>query len=57
MLEDENTTQASKELLKEVYNSITEEDWTGVDAAEEWLQENYEPDEPEDDGPDDADSD
>ncbi len=57
VLEDENTTQASKELLKEVYNSITEEDWTGVDAAEEWLQENYEPDEPEDDGPDDADSD
>lgn len=57
VLEDENTTQASKDLLKEVYNTITEEDWTGVDAAEEWLQENYEPDEPEDDGPDDADGD
>lgn len=26
---------------KEVYNSITGEDWKDVDAAEAWLQENY----------------
>lgn len=29
------------EAAKEVYNSITGEDWKDVDAAEEWLQENY----------------
>ena len=28
---------------KEAYNSITGEDWSGVDAAEAWLQENYTP--------------
>ena len=56
VLEDESITQASKDMLKEVYNSITEEEWTSVDAAEEWLQENYEPDDDADDA-DDADDD
>jgi len=27
--------------VKEVYDNITGEKWSGVDAAEEWLQENY----------------
>ena len=53
VFEDDTVTQEAKDLLKEVYNSITEEDWSGVDAAEEWLQENYEPDDDDDD--DDAD--
>lgn len=33
-----------REALKDVYDSITGEDWNGVDAAENWLQENYTPD-------------
>ena len=36
-------SQTAKDVSKEVYNSITDEDWSGVDAAENWLQENYEP--------------
>ena len=48
---------ASADAAKEVYNSITGEDWSDVDAAEEWLQENYEPDDDDesddDDEPDD----
>ena len=35
-------SQTAKDVSKEVYNSITDEDWSGVDAAENWLQENYE---------------
>ena len=38
---------------KEAYNSITDSDWTGIDAAEAWLQENYEPDDDDDDDDDD----
>lgn len=40
---------ASAEAAKEVYNSITGEDWSDVDAAESWLQDNYEPDDDDDD--------
>ena len=31
------------------YNSITDSDWSGVDAAEDGLQKNYEPDDDDDD--------
>ena len=34
-------SQTAKDVSKEVYNSITDEDWSGVDAAENWLQENW----------------
>jgi hypothetical protein len=43
------------EALREVYDSITGEEWTGVDAAEEWLQKNYTP--PDDDDDDKSDDD
>ena len=33
---------AAVDAAKEAYNSITGDDWAGVDAAEEWLQEHYE---------------
>jgi hypothetical protein len=32
---------------KEEYESLTGEPWSGIDAAEVWLDENYEPEEPE----------
>ena len=41
---------AAEEALRDVYDSITGEKWTGVDAAEEWLQKNYTP--PDDDDAD-----
>lgn len=31
------------EMAKETYNTLTGDDWFDVDAAEEWLQQNYEP--------------
>ena len=34
---------AAAEVAKEVYESITCDEWTGPEAAEAWLQENYEP--------------
>ena len=34
---------AAVRAAKEVYNSITGDDWKDVDAAEAWLQENYMP--------------
>lgn len=40
----------AEEALREAYDSITGEKWTGVDAAEEWLQKNYTP--PDDDDAD-----
>ena len=43
----EGGNDAATEALREVYDSITGEEWTGVDAAENWLQKNYTP--PEDD--------
>ena len=43
------------EVAKETYNTITGEDWSDIDAAEEWLQENYDPDEDDDDDEDDED--
>lgn len=33
------------DVAKEEYESLTGEAWTGIDTAEAWLQENYEPDE------------
>ena len=38
---------------KEAYESETGEEWTGIEAADQWLQENYDP--PEEDEPDEAD--
>lgn len=54
-------SKAQREAVMEAYESTTGEPWTGEDAAEKWLQENYEPppkvpedeDEPEEE-PDDA---
>ena len=39
ILDDKNEEAIS--AAKEVYNSITGEEWSGVDAAEAWLQKNY----------------
>ena len=35
---------AASAAVREVYDRITGEKWSGVDAAEAWLQENYTPD-------------
>ena len=51
----EGGNDAATEALREVYDSITGEEWTGVDAAEEWLQKNYTP--PDDDDDDKSDDD
>lgn len=40
---------AGVRIAKEEYETLTGEEWTGVDAAEAWLQENYEPPEGESD--------
>lgn len=40
-------TSAQVAAAKEAYESETGEEWQGVDAAEQWLRENYEPPEPE----------
>lgn len=40
---------SAAEALRDVYDSITGEKWTGIDAAEKWLQENYTPPDKEDD--------
>ena len=39
----EETAAAAREL----YESYTSEEWSGIDAAENWLKENYEPEERE----------
>ena len=49
VIEDGGNSAAVK-AAKETYNTITGEDWSNIDKAEAWLQENYEP---EDDGGDD----
>lgn len=51
----EGGNDAATEALREVYDSITGEEWTGVDAAEDWLQKNYTPPEDDDDDKDDDD--
>ena len=51
VIEDGGNSAAVK-AAKETYNTITGEDWSNIDKAEAWLQENYEPD---DDGGDDGD--
>ena len=47
VIEDGGNPAAVK-AAKETYNTITGEDWSNVDKAEAWLQENYEPDEDDD---------
>lgn len=37
------------EAAKESYERYTGEEWSGIEAAEKWLQENYEPTPPDDD--------
>lgn len=39
--------KAQRDAVKEAYESTTGEPWTGEEAAEKWLQENYEPVPPE----------
>jgi len=63
----EGTTKAQKSV-KEVYETITDEKWAGIDDAEAWLQANYEdlqddgvdggygPDGPDSDGADKGDN-
>ena len=46
----DSLNSAAVKAAKETYNTITGEDWSNIDKAEAWLQENYEP---EDDGGDD----
>lgn len=43
----EGDSSPAAEAAREAYETITGEKWSGVDAAEKWLQENYKP--PEDD--------
>ena len=43
----EGDNKAAVDAARETYESITGEKWAGVDAAEQWLQENYTP--PDDD--------
>lgn len=47
---EEGGNDAAAKAAKETYNTITGEDWSNIDKAEDWLQKNYEPD---DDGGDD----
>jgi hypothetical protein len=35
---------AAADAMRDVYDSITGDEWRDIDAAESWLQENYEPD-------------
>ena len=51
----EGGNDAATEALREVYDSITGEEWTGVDAAEDWLQKNYTPPDDDDEDKDDDD--
>lgn len=41
----ESASGATAAALREAYETITEEKWTGAEAAEKWLQENYVQDE------------
>jgi len=38
---DDGKNAKAVAAAKEAYNSITGDDWSGVDAAEDWLQKNY----------------
>ena len=44
----ENGSEAAVAAAQEAYDSITGEEWSGVDAAEAWLKENYVPDDDDD---------
>lgn len=39
---------AAADAVREVYDTITGEEWSDIDAAEAWLQENYDPDDDDD---------
>ena len=41
----ESASGATAAALRETYEAITEEEWSGAQAAEKWLQENYVTDE------------
>ena len=43
----EEGTQEAAAVAREQYEWMTGDEWTNFDAAEAWLQENYEPPEPE----------
>ena len=43
----EGDNKLAVEAAQDTYESITGEKWAGVDAAEQWLQDNYKP--PDDD--------
>ena len=43
----ESDNMLAADAARETYESITGEKWSGVDAAEKWLQENYTPPEDE----------
>ena len=43
---------AQIKAAKEAYESETGEEWSGLEAADKWLQENYDPPEPDDPGED-----
>ena len=45
----ESGNNAAVDAARETYESITGEKWSGVDAAEAWLQDNYTPPDPDDD--------
>ena len=38
------------EVVKESYDFITGDEWAGIDQAEDWLQENYDPPDEDDEG-------
>lgn len=41
----ETSSGAASEVAKDVYETLTCDEWTGVEAAEAWLRENYTPEE------------
>ena len=44
----DNGTVAGKKAVKNAYETVTGEEWTDINAAEAWLEENYQPDEDDD---------
>ena len=44
------TGGAAADAVREVYDLITGEEWSDIDAAESWLQENYDSSEQDDEG-------
>ena len=46
----ESGNAVGAEVAREEYETLTGEEWTDIDAANKWLEENYNPPEPEDEG-------